>query len=152
MFDLRNTQIRPVQPFVQFIQLTDDFPEHLRQGRIHLAVHTVHSYQAGYSRLCENRAGGTNRNGGSGMRLAKFLTKRKKHVPKTYRGYQGRAGEEDAGIFLNSVLLDDGYTEKSAELKILITGEISEIERTITEGKCHHVKRMFEAVGKKWEI
>ena len=29
------------------------------------------------------------------------------------------------------------------------SGEISEIRLTITEGKFHQVKRMFEAVGKK---
>jgi 16S rRNA pseudouridine516 synthase len=34
-------------------------------------------------------------------------------------------------------------------LKILKSGLRSDIELTITEGKFHQVKRMFEAVGKK---
>ena len=36
---------------------------------------------------------------------------------------------------------------KSSELKILKSGETSEIELTIQEGKFHQVKRMFHAVG-----
>ena len=32
---------------------------------------------------------------------------------------------------------------------VLKSDDISEIELTITEGKFHQVKRMFEAVGKK---
>lgn len=38
---------------------------------------------------------------------------------------------------------------KPAELTILKSKPISEIELTITEGKFHQVKRMFEAVGKR---
>ena len=36
-----------------------------------------------------------------------------------------------------------------SQLKILNSGEQSEIELTIHEGKFHQVKRMFESVGKK---
>ena len=36
-----------------------------------------------------------------------------------------------------------------SQLKILKSGEESEIELTIHEGKFHQVKRMFESVGKK---
>ena len=36
-----------------------------------------------------------------------------------------------------------------AQLKIIESGEQSEIELTIHEGKFHQVKRMFESVGKK---
>ena len=36
-----------------------------------------------------------------------------------------------------------------AELKILKSDDLSEIELTIHEGKFHQVKRMFESVGKK---
>ena len=46
-------------------------------------------------------------------------------------------------------MLDDGYVTKPGKLRILEVGELSEIELTITEGKFHQVKRMFEAVGKK---
>ena len=35
------------------------------------------------------------------------------------------------------------------KLKILFSGEISEIELTIQEGKFHQVKRMFQAIGKR---
>ena len=36
-----------------------------------------------------------------------------------------------------------------AKLEILKSGETSEIELTIQEGRFHQVKRMFEAVGTK---
>ena len=36
-----------------------------------------------------------------------------------------------------------------AQLKILKSDDLSEIELTIHEGKFHQVKRMFESVGKK---
>ena len=38
---------------------------------------------------------------------------------------------------------------KPADLKILVSDTVSEIELTISEGKFHQVKRMFEAVDKK---
>lgn len=45
--------------------------------------------------------------------------------------------------------MDDGYETKPGELKILKSGIRSDIELTITEGKFHQVKRMFQAVGKR---
>ena len=57
--------------------------------------------------------------------------------------------EEDVQAFRQGVTLDDGYLTKPGELKIINSGENSEIELTITEGKFHQVKRMFEAVGKR---
>ena len=57
--------------------------------------------------------------------------------------------EEDIQAFRQGVTLDDGYLTKPGELKIINSGENSEIELTITEGKFHQVKRMFEAVGKR---
>lgn len=57
--------------------------------------------------------------------------------------------EADAAAFRRGVTLDDSYRTKPAELVILSAGPISEIQVTITEGKYHQVKRMFEAVGKK---
>jgi 16S rRNA pseudouridine516 synthase len=38
---------------------------------------------------------------------------------------------------------------KPASLNILESGPLSKIELTITEGKFHQVKRMFESVGKR---
>ncbi|MFC0562034.1 pseudouridine synthase [Halalkalibacter alkalisediminis] len=74
----------------------------------------------------------------------------KKHVPKTYVAtVRGIVTEEDVEQFKQGVTLDDGYKTKPGELVILQQGSISEIELTITEGKYHQVKRMFEAVDKK---
>ncbi|WP_221566460.1 pseudouridine synthase [Alkalihalobacillus sp. TS-13] len=82
--------------------------------------------------------------------LSHRLLAPKKHVPKTYYAkIDGTVSEDDRSLFKKGVELDDGYVTKPAELKILISDTQSEIELTITEGKFHQVKRMFEAVGKK---
>lgn len=81
--------------------------------------------------------------------LAHRLLAPKKHVPKTYIAVIDReVTEEDVRAFATGVTLDDGYETKPGELKILKSGIRSDIELTITEGKFHQVKRMFEAVGK----
>jgi 16S rRNA pseudouridine516 synthase len=83
-------------------------------------------------------------------KLAHQLLSPKKNVGKTYYAkIEGRVTEEDIEAFQNGVTLDDGYETKPAHLRILTRGELSEIEVTITEGKFHQVKRMFESVGKK---
>ena len=83
-------------------------------------------------------------------KLAHNLLSPKKNVPKTYYAHiSGAVTNEDVESFQNGVTLDDGYKTKSGELHILKAGETSEIELTITEGKFHQVKRMFEAVDKK---
>lgn len=85
--------------------------------------------------------------------LAHQLLSPKKHVPKTYYAkIEGIVTEDEIKAFKRGVTLDDGYMTKPAELVILSKNEAenqSEIELTITEGKFHQVKRMFEAVGKK---
>lgn len=82
--------------------------------------------------------------------LAHKLLSPKKHVPKTYFAViDGEVTEEDIEAFAEGVTLDDGYETKPGELKIVKSGIRSDIELTITEGKFHQVKRMFEAVGKK---
>lgn len=82
-------------------------------------------------------------------KLAHELLSPKKHVAKTYYArIDGVVTEEDGEAFRRGVILDDGYQTKEAFLKILQSGEESEIELTITEGKFHQVKRMFESVGK----
>lgn len=82
--------------------------------------------------------------------LAHRLLAPKKHVPKTYFAViEGEVTEADITAFANGVTLDDGYETKPGELKILKSGIRSDIELTITEGKFHQVKRMFEAVGKR---
>ncbi|PKG22262.1 pseudouridine synthase [Niallia nealsonii] len=83
-------------------------------------------------------------------KLSHRLLSPKKHVPKTYFAViNGKVTEEDIEAFQNGVVLDDGYETKPGELKILKAGETSDIELTISEGKFHQVKRMFESVGKK---
>ncbi|MGD6855626.1 pseudouridine synthase [Bacillus infantis] len=82
--------------------------------------------------------------------LAHRLLSPKKHVPKTYFAViDQEVTDEDVMAFRKGVILDDGYATKPGELNILKSGERSDIELTITEGKFHQVKRMFEAVGKK---
>lgn len=82
--------------------------------------------------------------------LAHRVLSPKKHVPKTYYAkIDGMVTEEDVKAFEKGVTLDDGYETMPSQLKILKSGEISEIELTIHEGKFHQVKRMFESVGKK---
>ncbi len=82
--------------------------------------------------------------------LAHQLLSPKKDVGKTYYAkISGNVTDEDVLAFAAGVLLEDGYKTKPATLNILSAGSQSEIEVTITEGKFHQVKRMFEAVGKK---
>lgn len=83
--------------------------------------------------------------------LAHQLLSPKKHVPKTYYAVIDQmVNESDVEAFRKGVELDDGYVTKPAKLNILKSGEIrSEVELTITEGKFHQVKRMFESRGKK---
>ncbi|HEY9576479.1 MAG TPA: pseudouridine synthase, partial [Pseudobacillus sp.] len=82
--------------------------------------------------------------------LAHQLLSPKKHVPKTYFAViDGEVTEEDSKAFQKGVTLDDGYVTKPGKLTILKSGLRSDIELTITEGKFHQVKRMFEAVGKR---
>ena len=82
--------------------------------------------------------------------LAHKVLSPKKHVPKTYYAkIEGIVTEEDIKAFAKGVTLDDGYETMPAELVILKSDEISEIELTIHEGKFHQVKRMFESVDKK---
>ncbi|MFB1080361.1 pseudouridine synthase [Jeotgalibacillus sp. JSM ZJ347] len=82
--------------------------------------------------------------------LAHDLLSPKKHVAKTYFArIAGEVTEDDIKAFKEGVTLDDGYETKPGELVILSRGDTSEIELTITEGKFHQVKRMFQSVGKE---
>lgn len=82
--------------------------------------------------------------------LAHSLLSPKKNVPKTYFAViDQEVTEEDVFAFQQGVTLDDGYKTKPASMKILKSGIRSDVELTITEGKFHQVKRMFEARGKK---
>ena len=82
--------------------------------------------------------------------LAHRLTSPKHHADKIYSAViDSEVDEDDADAFCSGITLDDGYVCKSADLKIVESGETSKIELTIREGKFHQVKRMFEARGKK---
>lgn len=73
-----------------------------------------------------------------------------KHVPKTYYAkIDGIVTDEDVNLFEKGVDIGEKKLTKPAKLTILVSDTCSEIELTISEGKFHQVKRMFEAVGKK---
>ena len=83
-------------------------------------------------------------------KLTHDLLSPKKEVPKMYFAHiEGVVTDDDIKRFAEGVTLEDGYFTKPGQLEILKSDEVSEIELTITEGKFHQVKRMFEAVGKK---
>lgn len=80
-----------------------------------------------------------------------------RHIPKTYFArVSGKVTEEDVRLFADGIDIGEKKITQPAKLQILSTESIdgeeyclSEIELTITEGKYHQVKRMFEAVGKE---
>lgn len=93
--------------------------------------------------------------------LSHTLLSPKKHVDKTYYAkIDGMVTKEDVEQFEKGICLKEeskrekmkgteGIYTLPAKLTILSSGECSEIEITIQEGKYHQIKRMFEAVGKK---
>lgn len=82
--------------------------------------------------------------------LTHQLLSPKKKVDKVYFArVEGRVTNEDVELFAKGLQVDEEFTAMPAKLNILSSDEISEIELTITEGKFHQVKRMFEAVGKQ---
>ena len=82
--------------------------------------------------------------------LAHELTSPKKDIEKIYYAkIEGNVTEKDVQGFEKGIVLDDDYQAKPAGLQILRNGDASEVEITITEGKFHQVKRMFQAVGKE---
>ena len=82
--------------------------------------------------------------------LAHELLSPSRHVQKTYYALiNGKVTEEDVNLFEKGVDIGEKKPTKPGFLKILKSEPQSEIELTITEGKFHQVKRMFEAVGKK---
>lgn len=83
-------------------------------------------------------------------KLTHELLSPKKNIPKTYYAkIDGIVTEADTEAFAEGVTLEDGFHTKPGILKIISSDDISEIELTITEGKFHQVKRMFEAVEKE---
>lgn len=73
-----------------------------------------------------------------------------KHVDKEYYALvEGRVTEETVESFRQGVDIGDDKLTAPAVLIIEESGEESRIRLTITEGRYHQVKRMFEAVGMK---
>lgn len=82
--------------------------------------------------------------------LAHELLSPKKHVEKTYFAeVAGYVTQEDVEVFAQGLDIGDGRNTLPAKLEIKSRGEKSQILITITEGRYHQVKRMFQAVGKK---
>ncbi|NIK13456.1 pseudouridine synthase [Alkalibacillus almallahensis] len=83
--------------------------------------------------------------------LAHRLTSPKHKVNKLYEAVIDQlVTDEDIQAFREGVELEDGYVTKPAELTVQHNlEEESEVLITITEGKFHQIKRMFEARGKQ---
>ncbi|MDT2806823.1 pseudouridine synthase [Vagococcus lutrae] len=85
--------------------------------------------------------------------LAHALLSPKKKVPKTYWAkIAGVVTEADVTLFKQGMTISGNESVAPAHLVIEEVDEqeqMSEIRLTITEGKFHQVKRMFEAVDKK---
>ncbi len=82
-------------------------------------------------------------------KLSHALLSPKKHVPKTYFAIlDSPALASDISAFASGIVLNDGYKTLPAHLEISEETP-NEVELTISEGKFHQVKRMFDAVGKK---
>ncbi len=82
--------------------------------------------------------------------LAHNILSPKKHIPKTYlTRVNGALSQEDTDAFLKGVDIGEEKPTKPAVLSILSSGDISEAEITITEGKFHQIKRMFGSRGKE---
>lgn len=82
--------------------------------------------------------------------LAHRLLSPKKHVAKTYYAkIRGRVTNSDIIKFKKGIDIGENANTLPAKLVILKSDTISEIEVTLTEGKFHQIKRMFEVVGKE---
>ena len=80
--------------------------------------------------------------------LSHNLLSPRKHVSKVYYAKIDQpVTEKEVTAFREGIRIDDEFTALPAELKVLSSSDVSEIELTIYEGKFHQVKRMFEAVG-----
>lgn len=79
------------------------------------------------------------------------ITSPKHKVNKKYFArVSGELNEEDIARFKDGITISGGEKCESALLEILeVKGGESEAHLTISEGKFHQVKRMYEAVGKK---
>lgn len=82
--------------------------------------------------------------------LAHQLLSPKKHVEKVYYArIAGKVTKQDIALFQQGLDIGEEKLTLPAKLDIIKSDLESEILITITEGKYHQVKRMFEAVEKE---
>ncbi|MDP4183468.1 MAG: 16S rRNA pseudouridine(516) synthase, partial [Bacillota bacterium] len=62
---------------------------------------------------------------------------------------EGSVDDSHKELFREGVVIDEGYKTMPADLRIFKSGNMSEVEVSICEGKFHQVKRMFEAIGRE---
>lgn len=83
-------------------------------------------------------------------KLTHLLTSPNRDVEKVYGAMvEGLIGEEEVAKFASGLTLEDGYQTKPAQLEILDQdkeNDLTQVQVTLTEGKFHQVKRMFQAV------
>ena len=73
-----------------------------------------------------------------------------RHVDKVYYArISGKVTEEDVRGFASGLQVDADFRAMPAQLRILRSDSVSEVEIVIREGKFHQIKRMFRAVGKE---
>lgn len=83
-------------------------------------------------------------------KLANNLLTPGKHVAKKYFArIKGVVTEQEVERFARGVDIGDEELTMPAELLVQSSGEESEVIITITEGRYHQIKRMFEALGMK---
>lgn len=82
--------------------------------------------------------------------LAHNLLSPKKHVDKRYFAkVEGPMTEKEVRAFREGLDIGDEKLTLPAELLIRSSGDISEVEVIIREGRFHQIKRMFEALGSR---
>lgn len=80
--------------------------------------------------------------------LAYRLTHPRFGVEKTYRALvRGRLASDDVAKLLEGVRLDDGSASPAKMRTVRKSGDASEIDLTLREGRNRQVRRMFEALG-----
>ena len=80
--------------------------------------------------------------------LAHFMLSPARHVEKVYHALVRTAvSDADIRAFEEGLQIEPDWQALPAKLAVLQAGEHPLCEVTITEGKFHQVKRMFEAVG-----
>ena len=73
-----------------------------------------------------------------------------RHVDKVYYArISGKVTGEDVRGFASGLQVDVDFRAMPAQLRILRSDSVSEVEIVIREGKFHQIKRMFRAVGKE---